>query len=224
LQIASHLAIDLGVSVGYFSLESSRSELLERLYANQGKIASQAIATGKLQMRDFNRIQDISSKIYESKFFIHDTANQKLSMIQSIARKMLRTGKIQIMFLDYLQLIQVPNTKDRREQVEKASLAMKQLSRDLNIPVVVAAQLRRDSESRIPNLADFQHSSQLEQDADVAMLLNVDKDENKWLLIAKNRDGERGRVKLSFTGQYLHFTEVDRRLEYLEKLSKKDVV
>lgn len=223
LQIASHLAVDMGIPVGYFSLESSRSELMERLYANRGRIPSQSIATGRLQTRDFDRIQDISGKIYESKFFVHDIANQELPLVQSVARKMVRTGKIQVIFIDYLQLIQVPGAKDRREQVEKASLAMKQLSRDLNIPVVVAAQLRRDSESRAPNLADFQHSSQLEQDADVAMLLHDDKEGNKWLLIAKNRDGEKGRVKFSFTGQYLHFFEVDRKLEYLEKLPKRSV-
>lgn len=214
LQAANHLAVRKDVPVGYISVESSKEELLDRSFASLARIPSQRIQTGLLVSRDFESILRWSDNIAKSPFQIFDTPNAELSQIQTAMRQMVRKGA-RIIFVDYLQLIRVRGTRDRREQVEQASLAMKTLSRQLKIPVVCAAQLGRDATgSKVPGLSDLQYSSQIEQDADAAALLHVEEDKDghryPWIIIAKNRDGECGRIPLNFQGSFLTFSEIPR--------------
>lgn len=208
LQLADHMALMQKVRVGYITIESAKEELMDRTFANQGRINSRALALGMFKDADFARIQEIGERVYNSKMYIYEVPNARLEQVVSAARQMVRRHGCEAIFVDYLQLIR--SSGDRREQVEKASMAMKELSRQLNVPVIAAAQLRRDADQRTPGLGDFQHSSQIEQDADTAMLLHEEQETGVvWLNIAKNRDGEKGSVMMRFVGEYVSFVEVE---------------
>jgi replicative DNA helicase len=200
------MAIIQHTTVGYITLESAKEELLDRTFSNYGNIDSNTLATGRFFAHDFKTLSDVGEKVYGSKMYIYEVANARLEQVVSAARQMVRRYGCEVLFIDYLQLIR--SAGDRREQVERSSMAMKELARQLEVPVIVAAQLRRDADGRRPGLGDFQHSSQMEQDADAAMLIYEDAEQDcVWLHVAKNRDGEKGSVKLRFKGSYVRFEE-----------------
>jgi replicative DNA helicase len=159
----------------------------------------------------FDKLTSVAGDVYSSKFFIYDVPNQELSKVQAIARQMVEFHGCDILFIDYLQKIRVQSKEERRDRVAQASTALKDLSRQLDIPVVAAAQLRRDVDGRQPHLGDFSDSSEIEKDADVAILLHRDDEEEDmvWAIVAKNRDGQKGRVKLRFNRAFVRFDEVD---------------
>jgi len=206
LNFADYMSVVQETTIGYITLESAKEELMDRTFASLGSIDSNALATGKFFPRDFDNIQQVGERVYNSRMYIYEVANARLEQVLSAARQMVRRYGCKVIFIDYVQLIR--SGGDRTEQAQRASMAMKELARQLNVPVVAAAQLRRDVDNRRPGLGDFQHSSQMEQDADTAMLLHDDADEGcTWLYIDKNRDGEKGAVKLRFRGQYVRFEQ-----------------
>jgi len=145
--------------------------------------------------------------------WIYDAPNAEVSRVASVARQMVRQHGVRCLFVDYVQLIRVQGAQSRREQVEAASLELKALARSLEVPVIAAAQLRRDVDQRIPGMGDFQHSSQLEQDADGVILLHDEEHDGEYsqthAQIAKNRDGKKGRVSLWFDGAHVRFAPVE---------------
>lgn len=208
LQLADNMAIVENATVGYITIESAKEELMDRTFANQGGINSRALSLGMFSDDDFTRIQKVGERVYNSRMYIYEVPNAKLEQVMSAARQMVRRYGCDVLFVDYLQLIR--SAGDRREQVERASMAMKELSRQLNVPLIAAAQLRRDADQRTPGLGDFQHSSQIEQDADTAILIHEDAESGAvWCNIAKNRDGEKGGVKMRFIGEHVRFEESD---------------
>jgi len=209
LNIADSISIDSKTTVGFISIESSREELMIRTLSSRGSIPSHNLATGMMGKSDFDKLINVADDVFKSKFYIYDVPNQELSKIQAIARQMVEFHGCDILFLDYLQKIRVQSKDERRNRVAQASTALKDLSRQLNIPVIAAAQLRRDVDGREPHLGDFSDSSEIEKDADVAILLHHDQDEEDavWAIIAKNRDGSTGRIKLRFSKPYVRFEE-----------------
>jgi replicative DNA helicase len=206
LQLADYMALVQDVTVGFITLESAKEELMDRTFANYGNIDSNALSTGQFYPADFKRISDVGERVYNAKTYIYEVANARLEQVMSAARQMVRRYGCEVIFIDYIQLIR--GTGERREQVERASMAMKELARQLDVPVIAAAQLRRDVDNRRPGLGDFQHSSQMEQDADAAILIYEDEDAT-WLHVAKNRDGRRGSVRMQFRGEYVRFEATD---------------
>lgn len=213
VQFASHAALQ-GYPVGFFSAESSAEEIGFRVLAQQTGIRQGNLMLGDLSAADFGRLQNGVGKFKDLPLYIDDTPNTHLDRVVRHARLMKAKYKIKALFVDYVQLIKHLDTRlKKHERVEEVSRRLKDLSRELAIPVVSAAQLGRDVDNRRPGLGDFQHSSALEQDADVAMLLYWQEAMDMFtqpvdLTIAKVRDGARGTVHLNFRPERVRFEEI----------------
>ncbi len=189
------------VPAGFMSVESSYKELTMRLIARQAKLDSELIMLGHLGHSGMAMVEDAGIRMKEDMDYeIYDESNMHLRTLINKAWQMKRTKGIQILFVDYLQAISYPEGGKKYEQVQDISKALKDLARDLDIPVVVSAQLRRDAESVRPKLSDFSDSTQVERDADVAIMIHRDDayarspdDDSRqriFLLVEKNRDGK----------------------------------
>ena len=200
------------VDCGILSAESASKELLNRIFSINGRADTQRIATGKMHTSDFSKITDTAQEYSNRNIYVYDEENMPLETAIIKAREMKRRFNIKILFVDYLQCM-TGNTKlARHEQVAEMSKSMKALARRLDIPVVVAAQLRRDAEGKRPTISDFSDSTQIERDADVAVMIYNDEKEidggkvvKNYLLVEKNRDGRRGDIQVTFRPEVLRF-------------------
>lgn len=200
---------------GILSAESAKEELVMRLMASKSQIDSQKLVVGLLKEGDMNRLTQAASELYSSKgIYIYDEPNMSIDTVVMVARQMKRRFDIKILFVDYLQCLSPSRTggkQEYREQVAYASKQMKQLARILDIPVVAAAQLRRDAEGNRPLLSDFSDSTQIERDADVAIMIhNIYQDDvlqDTWLLVEKNRDGRTGDIPVVFDQAHMRFSD-----------------
>lgn len=208
-QIADHVARS-GHAVGYFSLESSAAELITRNWARSNRIDLGMLQSGMITNKQFVDLQRELDQHGDMGLWIDDTRKADLRHITRTATIWKLRHDIKAIFVDYLQMVS-HKAEDRRVAIIEISHALADLSKQLDIPVVVAAQLRREVDQKTPTLGDFQESSAIEQDADTAILLH-------WLAeygdvvpvdarIAKNRDGRKTIVPLSFEGRYMHFSE-----------------
>ena len=162
-----------------------------------------------------SKLTNAASQLYDSKgIYIYDEPNMSIDTAVMMARQMKRKYDIKILYVDYLQCLspsRASGKQEYREQVAYASKQMKQLARVLDIPVVSAAQLRRDAEGNRPLLSDFSDSTQIERDADVAIMIhNIYKDgdlQDTWLLVEKNRDGRTGDVHVTFDQAHMRFSD-----------------
>jgi replicative DNA helicase len=203
-----------GIPVGLMSIESSRKEIMARLFANTGNINNQSLITGSLSRADFERIQNTASRVHEWPLTICDRENMELNTIRAKAREMVRVHGARALFLDYIQLVPQTDAKQPfRLHMGEVSMALKQLARELEVPVVVAAQLGRNAEGKEPTLADFKESGQLEQDADAAILIHHHEEHGSRLIVAKNKDGPRGKVQVTFHKAHMRFTGEQAELE-----------
>ena len=213
MNIATYIVLKERQAVGIISAESSKNEIAFRDLANVGSIDSMRIKTGMFTDADFTSLKQASATLGNAPLFIYDAPNVSITRLVAVAKVMRRRYGIKALFVDYLQIIGSSlRNSPRRDQVAEVSLRMKQLARELDIPVICAAQLTRDSEERRPSLRDFAESSQAEKDADVAILLHPEKDGEgnqirTWAYIDKNRDGPKGEVRLQFVGKYVRFHE-----------------
>jgi len=196
------------VDCGILSAESASKELLNRIFSINGRADTQRIATGKMHTSDFSKITDTAQEYSNRNIYVYDEENMPLETAIIKAREMKRRFNIKILFVDYLQCM-TGNTKlARHEQVAEMSKSMKALARRLDIPVVVAAQLRRDAEGKRPTISDFSDSTQIERDADVAVMIYNKEDGDltkNYLLVEKNRDGRRGDIQVTFRPEVLRF-------------------
>ncbi len=194
---------DCGVPAGFMSLESSYKELTIRLLARQSFIDSEAVALGHLSDDGMKRVEDAANFMKERmQYEIYDEPNMDLYTLIAKAWQMKRKNNIKILFIDYLQAINYEKGEKKCDQVQAVSKALKDLAREMEIPIVVAAQLRRDAEGARPKLNDFSDSTQVERDADVAIMMYRDEKDAKspelknriYLLVEKNRDGKIGDI------------------------------
>ncbi len=216
LTMAQNVAIEKRIPTAFFSLEMSDKQLMMRLIAQEARLPSEKIRAGRLNYADLQQIQDAASRIYDAPLYIVDTPNMKLLDLRAMARRFKAMQNIQIIFIDYITLIQSENTMiPRHEQIAEISRSLKSLARELDIPVVVLSQVKRDSEGREPNLADLRESGSIEQDADVIMFIHRDREESRSegplqtieskLILAKQRNGPIGTVKMQFIPSYTRF-------------------
>jgi replicative DNA helicase len=213
LNIAMHIALN-GKRVGMFSLESGYIQLIKRVLASEGRINSVNISTGYLRESDFGKLMDVCNRVQNSELYLYDKANIDLSELIIQTRRMITMYQVDIIFIDYLQLITGGAGDKEHERIANISITLKGLAREHNIPVVCLAQLRRDADNRRPGLGDFYGSSQIEKDADIAMLIyhKKEKDETikSYFLIDKNRDGQTGIIPIVFEKEYVSFREKTR--------------
>ena len=220
LNIASHIAFHKKIPIAFFSLEMSDIALVQRLLSSESGVKAQNLRTGFLSGEDYRRITRSMGIFYESPFHIIDMPNMKLLDLRAQARKMRSQYQVEIIFIDYLGLIGHENNMlPRYEQISEISRSLKSLARELHIPIVVLCQLTREAQREAPTLAHLRDSGSIEQDADLVLFLNREVKKNKKeedkqgpvdliptdLIIAKQRNGPTGVIKLEMAAKYAKF-------------------
>ncbi len=214
--IAQFAAVRYKAPIGIFSLEMSREQVVDRMISAQGDIDNWRITTGNLEEEDFEKYSNAAGELAEAPIFVDDTPGINIMEIRTKARRLQMDQKVKMIIVDYLQLIHGRNLESRVQEVSEISQALKNLARELKIPVVAASQLSRAIESRggdkRPQLSDLRESGSIEQDADVVMFLYRPDDEDREnikLLISKHRNGPTGEIDLYFKGNRTRFYEAD---------------
>ena len=218
LNIAQNLAVRYKRPTGFFSLEMSKEELVDRLLVAQADIDAWKLKTGKLDEEDFTRLSNAMGELAEAPIYIDDTPALSILEMRTKARRLMAEVGIELLVVDYLQLARSRNLENRVQEVSEISQGLKNLSRELKVPVLALSQLSREVERRgtgKPQLADLRESGSIEQDADVVMFLWREDEEdlvsgksiNITLDIAKHRNGPLGQIKLLFRGNRIKFFE-----------------
>ena len=213
LTMAANIAVQQRKPVGFFTLEMSAVALMQRLLAAEARLDSNRIRSGMLRPSDFHKITDAAGRLYDAPLFIEDSPNLKLLDLRAQARRMKSNHSVEIVFIDYLTLISSENQElPRHEQIAEISRSLKALARELDVPVLALSQVRRETEGKLPTLADLRESGSIEQDADVVMFLHRERgtDENlnereTDLIVAKQRNGPVGKINLTFFPEYTTF-------------------
>ena len=219
LNIGQHAS--KSASVGIFSLEMTTEQLMERLISSRSLVKFGKIKTGKLDEAEFRKITDAANVLAKRKIFIDDKSTN-LSDIKAKCRNLKIKEGLDVVIIDYLQLIEISDkTNSREQEIAKISRELKKLAKKLEITIVALSQLSRAPEQRTdhkPILSDLRESGSIEQDADVIFMLYRDEYYNKEseerniaeLIINKNRNGETKTIKLGWIGQYQRFATLDR--------------
>lgn len=218
--MAANMTIRFKIPVGFFTLEMADMALMQRIIASEARISSHKIRTALLTPADFHSLTEAAARIYEAPLFIEDTPSIRLLDLRAQARRMITQHQIRAIFIDYLTLITPEREGNipRHEQIAEISRSLKALARELNIPVITLSQVRRETEGKRPSLADLRESGSIEQDADVVIFLHRERsfdgeadDRNNVeteVIVAKQRNGPVGTVKLAFLPQYTKFEQL----------------
>ncbi|CZR82481.1 Replicative DNA helicase [Clostridioides difficile] len=224
LNLVQNAALKGDASVAVFSLEMSKEQLVQRMLSSQSSVELKKIKTGTLNDNDWPRIIDAMAVLSDAKIHIDDTPGIKISELRSKCRKLKIEKGLDLVLIDYLQLMEGEgNNESRQQEISKISRSLKILAKELNCPVVALSQLSRAPEQRAdhrPMLSDLRESGAIEQDADIVMFLYRDEyyhadSESKNIgevIIAKNRHGETGSVELVWLGEVQRFGDKLRDL------------
>lgn len=225
LDIARNVAVKEKKAVGFFSLEMSKDQIVDRLIASQAGVDLWKLRTGKLQEDDFLAIQNALGALSEAPIFIDDISSTNVLQMRAMARRLQAEYDLGLIIIDYLQLIDARNPNlSVVQQVTENSRALKSLAKELNVPVLVLSQLSRAVEQRspqIPRLADLRESGSIEQDADVVMFIyredkynsNTPRKNIADIIVAKHRNGPPGKVELYFDESTVSFKNLEKILE-----------
>lgn len=224
LNLVQNAALKGDASVAVFSLEMSKEQLVQRMLSAQSNVELSKIKTGNLGESDWPRIIDAMAVLSEANIFIDDTPGIKISEIRSKCRRLKIEKGLDLILIDYLQLMEGEGKNENRQQeIAKISRSLKILAKELDCPVIALSQLSRSPELRKdhrPILSDLRESGSIEQDADIVMFLYRDEyyhdDSEKKnigeVIIAKNRHGETGNVELVWFGQVQKFADKVREI------------
>ena len=225
LNIAQNVGVCQHKTVAFFSLEMSQEQLVQRLLCQIAHIDSQKLRTGQLNSdEEWTRLTDACDKLYESPIYIDDTPGISVAEMRSKARRLKSEHGLDLIIVDYLQLMQGRNAESRQQEISEISRSLKALARELKVPLIALSQLSRSVESRQdkrPMLSDLRESGALEQDADIVSFLYredyYDKEtENQHItevILAKHRNGPVGSVKLYFKNEFTLFLNLDTQHE-----------
>ncbi|MCU6713910.1 replicative DNA helicase [Megasphaera butyrica] len=221
LNIAQNVGVKQHKTVAFFSLEMSQEQLVQRLLCQIAHIDSQKLRTGQLNSDDeWTKLTDACDKLYQAPIYIDDTPGISVTEMRSKARRLKAEHGLDLIIVDYLQLMQGRSSESRQQEISEISRSLKALARELKVPLIALSQLSRSVESRQdkrPMLSDLRESGALEQDADIVSFLYredyYDKEtENQHIteiILAKHRNGPVGSVKLYFKGEYTLFLNLD---------------
>ena len=227
LNVARNVAMQQKRVVAVFNLEMSREQMVNRLLSSEARVSSQKLRTGNLTPDEWSRISAASSSLCQAPMFLDDTASITVPEMKARLRRIHNLGFVVI---DYLQLMHSPKHTDNRvQEVSEITRSLKIMAKELNVPVMVCAQLSRGTEKQAnhrPALADLRESGSIEQDADQVLFLfrpqyysNAGDDPTKAppsdvaeVIVAKNRHGELKTVELAWAGEFTQFTSVDKRM------------
>lgn len=224
LNIAQNAAVRFKKTVGIFSLEMSKEQLVDRLFASLLGVDSWKLQRGKLDDTDFQNMGPIMDELNKANIFIDDSVASSLTELRTKARRLQMEQGLDLLVIDYIQLMTTGNLRyagNRVQEISEISRCLKQLARELRIPIFALSQLSRAVESRpgnIPQLSDLRDSGSIEQDADVVLMMYRDDyyDEESGrpgmadVYIRKHRNGPTGRVELLFKKEQMRFYDVDK--------------
>lgn len=219
LTMAANMAIRHKIPVGFFSLEMSEQAIMQRLISSEAKVRGEAIRSGMISELHLGQIRDAAGEIYEAPLYLSATSDMKILDLRAMSRKMMKQHGVKVIFVDYLSLVQAENKSiPRHEQIAEISRSLKALARELNIPVIVLSQVKRETEGKAPSLADLRESGSIEQDADLVIFLHrkrgSDDESGSYkdksaietdIIVAKQRNGPIGEVKLIFMSTFAKF-------------------
>ena len=216
LNIARAVAVDHKMPTCIFSLEMSKEELVDRLLVRQGMIDAWKLKTGQLSDTDFGSLSEAMGILAEAPLYIDDTPGLTVTELRTKARRLQVDKGIKFIIVDYLQLMHGMSRDNRVQEVSEISQGLKNLARELHIPVMAAAQLNRQMESRggKPRLSDLRESGSIEQDADVVMFLHREDEDIKEMVtvsIEKHRNGPTGQFNVYFNGKQISFFDVEKK-------------
>ena len=225
LNIAQYVAFKKDRATVIFSLEMSKEQLVNRLFSLESQVDAQALRTGNMKDSDWEKLIEGAGIIGKSKLIIDDTPGISVSELRSKCRKYKLEHGLDLIIIDYLQLMTGSvgkRSESRQQEISEISRSLKGLARELNVPVIALSQLSRAVESRPdkrPMLSDLRESGAIEQDADVVMFIYRDEYYNKdseykkqaEIIIAKQRKGPVGTVHLAWLGEYTKFANLSRQ-------------
>ncbi len=229
VQVATHNAL-AGVPVALYSLEMSGAELAERMIGTQSSINLQRWRDGFLEKSDLPRIAISSNEIAKSSLWIDETPSLTIMDLRARARRAVTKRGAKLIVIDYMQLMRAPSKKadfSRAAEVADISMGLKAMAKELRVPVIVCAQLNRENDGKRPALSNLRESGQIEQDADVAILIHrpfKDKEQSDEdradfaqngepaeAILAKQRNGPIGTIDLRFFGQFTRFESTTKK-------------
>jgi replicative DNA helicase len=223
MNIAEHMGATNKQPVAVFSLEMSKQQLAQRLLCSRSGVDSQRLRRNMIRPEDWSELQRASAELSDAPIYIDDTPGLSLLALRAKARRLAARYHVKAVFIDYLQLMSGAKTDSREQEVSSISRGIKALARELNVPVVCLSQLNRAAESREghrPRMSDLRESGSIEQDADVIMMLhreeyyhsdpdwsrdNPDKVGVAEVIVAKQRNGPTGTIKLGFNNATTRF-------------------
>jgi len=223
--IAEHVGVIEKKPVAFFSLEMSKEQLVQRMLCSHARVDAHKVRTGFLSQADWPRLVSAAGKLSEAPIYIDDTPGITVMELRAKARRLKAQYDIKLIILDYLQLMQGPaRSENRQQEISEISRSLKALARELNVSLIAISQLSRAVEQRAdhkPQLSDLRESGAIEQDADLVALIVREEvynptEENKGmadLIIAKQRNGPIGNIKLAFLGEFMRFDNLAARSE-----------
>jgi len=219
--IATNVAIG-GGTVAIFSLEMSREEIVQRLLCSTGRVDSMKLRTGQLGPQLWQKVVHAASKMYQIPVYIDDSPQLTVTDIRAKSRRLRRAHGLQLIIIDYLQLMQGSARENRQQEIAEISRSLKNLARELDVPILAVSQLNRSLESREdkrPRLGDLRESGAIEQDADIVMFIyrheyyHPEAQDTKGLaevIVAKHRSGSTGMVQMTFLPEFTLFSDLGR--------------
>ena len=230
MNLVTNIAVKEGKSCAVFSLEMSKEQLTQRALCSLAKVPMQNALTGKMSSDEWKRIWTATKQLENSKLFIDDSSLTTPATLLSKCRRLkAKEGKLDLIMIDYLQLMTSDSRKkeNRQSEISEISRNLKVAAKELNVPIVVLSQLSRDIEKREghrPQLSDLRDSGAIEQDADIVMFLHNPEKYNDSptaeepgvveLIFAKHRNGRVGSVKLRWIGEYTTFVGMEEKVKY----------
>jgi len=229
MSMARNAAIDYKHAVAFFSLEMSAQQLVMRLISAEARVDAHRLRTGDLKNEHWQQIVSTIHRLTEAPMYIDDTPALGIMELRARARLMKREHNIQLIVIDYLQLMHAPKAESREREISMISRGLKQLAKELDIPIVALSQLNRSVESRgdkRPMLSDLRESGSIEQDADVVMFVHrpeyygIPQDEDGHptegmaeVIVGKQRNGPTGTAKVAFVSEYARFENLEFRYD-----------
>ena len=222
LSMAAQMAINHKKTIGFFSLEMNKRSLGMRLLCSIARVDSKRVRQGYVNKDEIKNIARAAEKLYHTNIMIDDTPDINILELRSKVRRMSKEFGLDIIFLDYLQLMGTRDkTIPKHEQIANISKSLKSLAREMDIPIIALSQLSRkveERQSQMPMLSDLRESGAIEQDADLVIFIHRDKNQQKDttdnfletdIIIGKQRNGPIGAIKLSFLPSYTRFESFD---------------
>ncbi len=234
LSIARNMAVEYNVPIGFFSLEMADYQLAMRLLCAEAKVDSHLVRTGKLPQDQWRRLSEQTGRLAKAPIYIDDSATLTMMEIRAKARRLKAEHDVQIIILDYLQLVKGHRAENRQQEITEISRSLKALAKELSVPVLALSQLSRAVEARTgnhrPQLSDLRESGAIEQDADVVMFvyrpavymrqkgeeMTLEDERKAEIIVAKQRNGPTDTVNAVFISKYARFENLAPQREELE--------